>query len=105
MAGTTGVREALPHELKSELESLRAKTKLPLAVGFGIGRAEQIDALRGLADGVIVGSAIVRHLGRLSSGSVPRATVIEELSRFTRELATRRSQGTGRRLTPQRIVQ
>jgi tryptophan synthase alpha chain len=87
VAGTTGVREALPHELKSELETLRSKTKLPLAVGFGIGRAAQIESLRGLADGVIVGSAIVRHVGRLSSGELPRASVMAELSQFTRELA------------------
>jgi tryptophan synthase alpha chain len=87
VAGTTGVREALPHELKSELEMLRQKTKLPLAVGFGIGRAEQIEALRSLADGVIVGSAIVRQVARLSARDVPRGVVMEELARFTRELA------------------
>ncbi len=87
VAGTTGVRQELPPELKSELEGLRLKTKLPLAVGFGIGRPDQIDSLRGLADGVIVGSAIVRQIGRLSSGDAPRATVMEELARFTRELA------------------
>lgn len=86
VAGTTGVREALPHELQMELETLRKKTKLPLAVGFGIGRAEQIDSLRGLADGVIVGSAIVRHVGRLSAGGASRAAVLDELTRFTREL-------------------
>ncbi len=86
VAGTTGVREALPHELKTELETLRKKTKLPLAVGFGIGRAEQIDSLRGLADGVIVGSAIVRHVGRLSAAGASRATVLDELTRFTKEL-------------------
>jgi tryptophan synthase alpha chain len=88
VAGTTGVRQALPPELKSELESLRLKTSLPLAVGFGIGRADQIDSLRGLADGVIVGSAIVRHIGRLNSGEAPRAAVLEELARFTREMTT-----------------
>ncbi|HXY33118.1 MAG TPA: tryptophan synthase subunit alpha [Planctomycetaceae bacterium] len=87
VAGTTGVREALPHELKAELESLRPKTKLPLAVGFGIGRADQIESLRGLADGVIVGSAIVRQISRLSSGDAPRAVVMQELEQFTRELA------------------
>jgi tryptophan synthase alpha chain len=87
VAGTTGVRQALPQELKSELETLRLKTKLPLAVGFGIGRADQIESLRGLADGVIVGSAIVRHVGRLSSSDAPRPAVLEELARFTRELA------------------
>ena len=93
VAGTTGVRHALPNELKSELETLRLKTKLPLAVGFGIGRADQIDSLRGLADGVIVGSAIVRHIGRLSSGDAPRAAVMEELARFTRELSAAAHQG------------
>ena len=67
-------------------EMLRQKTKLPLAVGFGIGRAEQIEALRSLADGVIVGSAIVRQVGRLSSGEAPRKAVMEDLARFTREL-------------------
>jgi tryptophan synthase alpha chain len=87
VAGTTGVREALPQELKAELEGLRSKTKLPLAVGFGIGRADQIESLRGLADGVIVGSAIVRHVARLSSADAPRAVVMEELGRFARELA------------------
>jgi tryptophan synthase alpha chain len=86
VAGTTGVREALPHELQTELETLRKKTKLPLAVGFGIGRAEQIESLRGLADGVIVGSAIVRQVGRLSGAGASRAAVLDELTRFTREL-------------------
>jgi tryptophan synthase alpha chain len=86
VAGTTGVREALPQELKSELEMLRLKTRLPLAVGFGIGRADQVNSLRGLADGVIVGSAVVRQVARLSSGAAPRAAVLEELGRFAREL-------------------
>jgi tryptophan synthase alpha chain len=93
VAGTTGVRQELPKELKSELETLRLKTKLPLAVGFGIGRGDQIVSLRGLADGVIVGSAIVRHIGRLSTGDVTRAAVMEELARFTRELSAAAHQG------------
>ncbi len=62
VAGTTGVREALPEELQAQLRELRKKTDLPLAVGFGISRPEQVAALRGIADGVIVGSAVVRHL-------------------------------------------
>ena len=66
VAGTTGVREALPDELRTATCELGQKTKLPLAVGFGIGRPEQIESLRGRADGVIVGSAIVRHVGRLN---------------------------------------
>ena len=63
-----------PRNWHSSSRNLRTKTKLPLAVGFGIGRPEQIDSLRGLADGVIVGSALVRQIGRLSGPSAaPRA--------------------------------
>ena len=62
IAGTTGVREALPSELAGMLHRLREETTLPLAVGFGIGRPEQVRHLKGVADGAIVGSALVRCL-------------------------------------------
>jgi tryptophan synthase alpha chain len=62
VAGTTGVRTELPDELQDQLKWLKTKTDLPLAVGFGVSRPEQVDNLRGLADGIIVGSAIVRQL-------------------------------------------
>ena len=94
VAGTTGVREALPEELAQQLGELRQKTKLPLAVGFGIGRPEQIDSLRGLADGVIVGSALVRYVARLSEPSaVPRAQVIDEIAKFARAMAAAAHKG------------
>jgi len=88
VAGTTGVREMLPEELAQQLGQLRTKTKLPLAVGFGIGRPEQIESLRGLADGVIVGSALVRQIGRLNGPSAaPRAQILEEVATFARAMA------------------
>jgi len=62
VAGTTGVRQELPSELIDQLKSLRAQSRLPLAVGFGISSPEQVAALEGVADGVIVGSAIVRRI-------------------------------------------
>jgi tryptophan synthase alpha chain len=62
VAGTTGVRTALPADLAGMLRQLRQKTSLPLAVGFGIGQPEHVRALQGLADGAIVGSALVKHL-------------------------------------------
>lgn len=62
VAGTTGAREALPTDLATMLTTLRQQTKLPLAVGFGLSRPEQIRGLKGLADGAIVGSALVRGL-------------------------------------------
>jgi len=60
IAGTTGVRDELPKELYEQLRWLKTQTDIPLAVGFGVSKPEQVDPLRGLADGVIVGSAIVR---------------------------------------------
>ncbi|HTI50541.1 MAG TPA: tryptophan synthase subunit alpha, partial [Planctomycetaceae bacterium] len=70
VAGTTGVRDQLPAELKDQLKWLKAQTDLPLAVGFGISRPEQVDELRGLADGVIVGSAIVKHVAAITEQGV-----------------------------------
>lgn len=67
VAGTTGVREALPEELQTQLRELRKKTNLPLAVGFGISRPEQVASLRGIADGVIVGSAVVRQFEKVAT--------------------------------------
>jgi len=58
--GTTGARSELPPELVSYLDELRRLTGKPLSVGFGISRPEQAAVLASHADGVIVGSAIVR---------------------------------------------
>lgn len=58
--GVTGVGNTTDVEpLRAQIAALRAATKKPLAVGFGISTRAQVDAVRGLADGVIVGSAFV----------------------------------------------
>jgi tryptophan synthase alpha chain len=62
VAGITGVRTELPSKLADQLRFLRSQTPLPLAVGFGVSRPAQVPGLRGLADGVIVGSAIVGQI-------------------------------------------
>ena len=59
VVGVTGARAQLSQELPDFLRRLRTKTDLPLAVGFGISKREHIDALRGLADAVIVASALI----------------------------------------------
>ena len=59
VTGVTGARSELPADLTARLREMRALSKVPLAVGFGISRPEQARALRGLADGVVVGSALV----------------------------------------------
>ena len=58
--GVTGVRDELPPELASTVGRLRSVTDLPICVGFGISRPEQAKAVAAMADGVVVGSAIVR---------------------------------------------
>lgn len=62
VAGITGERDRLPPELLDQLAWLREQTDLPLCVGFGVSRPEHVRALREVADGIIVGSAFVRHL-------------------------------------------
>jgi tryptophan synthase alpha chain len=58
--GVTGEREKLSDALQPLIDSTRAITKLPLAAGFGISTPEQAGAVAKIADGVVVGSAIVR---------------------------------------------
>jgi tryptophan synthase alpha chain len=62
VAGITGERERLPPELVDQLRWLRGQTDLPICVGFGISKPEHVRLLRDVADGIIVGSALVRHL-------------------------------------------
>jgi tryptophan synthase alpha chain len=58
--GVTGARDDLPAELPATVRRLRAATTLPVCVGFGVSRPEQAAAIARIADGVVVGSAIVR---------------------------------------------
>lgn len=58
--GVTGERSELPPDLPETAARLRAVTTLPLCIGFGISRPEQAGAVARIADGVVVGSAIVR---------------------------------------------
>ena len=75
VAGTTGVRKELPPELIEQLKRLRKSTALPLAVGFGISGPDQVAALEGVADGVIVGSAIVRIMAESATPAAASAAV------------------------------
>ena len=58
--GVTGMRSDLPPDLPATVDRLRGATTLPICVGFGISQPEQASAVARLADGVVVGSAIVR---------------------------------------------
>jgi tryptophan synthase alpha chain len=85
VAGITGERTSLPPELAENVAWLRTQTDLPVCIGFGIGAAEHVRALAPVADGLIVGSALVRRLAEAQEK--PRADVIREIGRFIAELA------------------
>lgn len=79
LTGVTGARDALPAVLESFVGRVRAATNLPLAVGFGVGGPQQAARVARIADGVIVGSALLRAIG--DSDAPVQAT-----SRFVRGL-------------------
>jgi tryptophan synthase alpha chain len=64
MTGTTGRSVAAPKDIAEYLERVRAAATVPVCAGFGIRAREQVEALRGMVDGVIVGSALVEVLER-----------------------------------------
>src|SRR3989442_14968809 len=59
LTGVTGARRALAGDVAAFLSRVRRYTTLPIAVGFGISTPEHVAALRGIADGVAVGSAAI----------------------------------------------
>lgn len=62
LTGTTGIRQELPPELRHGVRQLKLLTVKPVCVGFGISTPAQARAVSRVADGVIIGSAIVRQV-------------------------------------------
>jgi len=78
LTGVTGARDALPSGLPEFVARVRAVTSKPLAVGFGIGCGEQAQAVAKLAEGVIVGSALVKRAGESIEGVQELATELRQ---------------------------
>lgn len=83
VAGTTGARDAIAPELLQQLRWLRSETDLPLCVGFGISQPEHLAPLKGLADGAIVGSAIVRRLQDIADGRLAADQAVRDVGEFS----------------------
>lgn len=77
VSGTTGERDALAPELADTVARVRAATDVPVAVGFGISTPEHARHVGAIADGVIVGSRIVRAAGE--GGAEAVGAVVREL--------------------------
>lgn len=65
--GVTGTRSEIKTDLASILEVVRQNTSIPAAIGFGISTPEQAKQMADIADGVIVGSAIIKRLEQYGS--------------------------------------
>ena len=84
VAGVTGARTDLPAGLIERVQWLRTKTDVPILVGFGISSPEQARAVAAVADGVIVGSAVVRHLAE--AANQPREAFLHGLEGYVGDL-------------------
>lgn len=73
--GVTGERADIADSVKTMVGQIKAHTKTPVAVGFGISTPEQAAKVSSYADGVIVGSAIVRLVGELGDSDAMPASV------------------------------
>ena len=69
--GVTGVRSNITTDIGSVCDSIRKSSKVPCAIGFGISTPEQASAMSKFADGVIVGSAIVKLIAANGKDSAP----------------------------------
>ena len=85
VAGVTGARTELPPGLIERIQWLRTKTDVPILVGFGISGPDQVRAVAAVADGVIVGSALVRQVAELANQ--PREQLVAGIERFIEPLA------------------
>ena len=83
LTGTTGTRKKLPKELSGSLREIKRITKKPICVGFGISTPEQVKAISKLADGVIVGSAIIKVIEK----NIGKSDLVKKAGKFVKHLS------------------
>ena len=84
VAGITGERTELPPELVERVAWLREQTPLPVYIGFGISQSEHVRLLAPVADGLIVGSAIVRRVAEATTRG--REATLHEVGEYVASL-------------------
>ena len=78
--GVTGMRSSFSNDLPALIEKIRKETDTPIAIGFGIHTRKQVEEYQALADGVIVGSGIVKIIEEYGENAR------EPIEKFVREL-------------------
>ena len=87
IAGITGTKSFAEDEVRAALARIRAKTALPVIVGFGIKTPEQAGAIARFADGAVVGSAIVARVESHVAKGTKRAGLVADVVEFCASLA------------------
>ena len=80
--GVTGMRDQLAEGIGTMTAKIRAYTRLPIAIGFGISTPEQARTVAAWGDAVVVGSAVVHRIGQLGS----RPELVPQVTRFIETL-------------------
>ena len=81
LRGVTGARNSMPPDLVQKLKEVKKATEKPVLVGFGVSHKSQARAISRVADGIIVGSAIVKQLGSGRKAVKPAASFVSGLVR------------------------
>jgi tryptophan synthase alpha chain len=88
ITGITGAATPEPSKVAAMVSRIKARTKLPIAVGFGVRTAEQARAIGQAADGVVVGSAIVSAIATtLDAQGKATASTVSAVAKLVSELA------------------
>jgi tryptophan synthase alpha chain len=87
--GITGARDQLPDDLRAFAERVKAHTALPVAVGFGIATPAQAASVAGIADGVIVGSALIRAVSEADDAAQAAGAYVRVMADATHEARRR----------------
>ncbi len=88
VAGITGERAQLPPDLPEQVASLREVSRLPVVVGFGISTPEHVRLVCSVADGAIIGSALVRRMMEAQDAGAPRDRIVQLAADSVRQWMT-----------------
>ena len=82
LTGVTGPRQMLPHDLVKNLKLIKKYTQKPVCVGFGVSRPEHLQQIYKIADGAIIGSAIVKKIKE----NIGRHDLVKRVAEFVSNL-------------------
>ena len=89
VSGITGERDRLPQETIDAVAELRGHTDTPICVGFGISNASTVRTVCQVAEGAIVGSAIVHRIADAAKGGDSREEIVRSAGEFVSECCRR----------------